>query len=47
MTYLKYFTFPNEDMEFDFFMKIKRTCYDFIPFRYYRDMVLQELILSQ
>ena len=34
MTYLKYFTFPNEDMEFDFFMKIKRTCYDsFYPFQ--------------
>lgn len=28
------FTFPDEDMEFDFFMKVKRTCYDsFYPFK--------------
>jgi len=34
MVYLSVFTFPNDDMEFDFFMKIKRTCYDsFYPFR--------------
>ncbi|MDG5854599.1 AAA family ATPase [Clostridium beijerinckii] len=34
MVYLNYFTFPNEDMEFDFFMKVKRTCYDsFYPFK--------------
>lgn len=34
MVYLNVFTFPNEDMEFDFFMKIKRTCYDsFYPFK--------------
>ncbi|MEL7568163.1 MAG: AAA family ATPase [Dehalobacterium sp.] len=34
MVYLNLFTFPNEDMEFDFFMKIKRTCYDsFYPFK--------------
>ena len=34
MIYLSAFTFPNEDMEFDFFMKIKRTCYDsFYPFK--------------
>jgi len=34
MVYLKVFTFPNEDMEFGFFMKIKRTCYDvFYPFK--------------
>ena len=34
MLYLNYFTFPNEDMEFDFFLKIKRTCYDsFYPFK--------------
>ena len=33
MVYLNVFTFPNEDMEFGFFMKIKRTCYDvFYPF---------------
>ncbi|MEW9111539.1 MAG: AAA family ATPase [Cytobacillus gottheilii] len=34
MVYLNVFTFPNEDIEFDFFMKIKRTCYDsFYPFK--------------
>ena len=34
MVYLNVFTFPNEDMEFDFFMKAKRTCYDsFYPFK--------------
>jgi predicted ATPase len=34
MVYLNYFTFPNEDMEFRFFMGVKRTCYDsFYPFK--------------
>ena len=34
MVYLNVFTFPNEDMEFDFFMSIKRKCYDsFYPFK--------------
>lgn len=34
MNYLEAFTFPNEDMEFGFFMEIKRTCYDsFYPFK--------------
>lgn len=34
MIYLHTFTFPNEDMEFDFFMNVKRTCYDsFYPFK--------------
>lgn len=34
MIYLNNFTFPNDDMEFDFFMEIKRTCYDsFYPFK--------------
>jgi len=34
MVYLNSFTFPNEDMEFDFFMEEKRTCYDsFYPFK--------------
>jgi predicted ATPase len=34
MVYLKVFTFPNEDMEFSFFMSVKRTCYDsFYPFQ--------------
>lgn len=34
MNYLKSFTFPNKEMEFDFFLKIHRTCYDsFYPFK--------------
>ena len=34
MVYLKSFTFPSADMEFDFILGIKRTCYDsFYPFR--------------
>ncbi|SDX58638.1 AAA family ATPase [Paenibacillus sp. PDC88] len=34
MIYLHTFSFPNDDMEFDFFMNIKRTCYDsFYPFK--------------
>lgn len=34
MIYLSGFTFPNDEMEFDFFLKIKRTCYDsFYPFK--------------
>ncbi|ROR30670.1 putative ATPase [Mobilisporobacter senegalensis] len=34
MMYLKSFTFPDADMEFDFFMGIRRTCYDsYYPFK--------------
>jgi len=34
MVYLNNVKFPNEDMEFDFFMEVKRTCYDsFYPFK--------------
>lgn len=34
MIYLKSFTFPSADMEFDFIMTIKRKCYDsFYPFK--------------
>jgi len=34
MIYLKSFKFPDEDMEFDFIIKIQRTCYDsFYPFK--------------
>lgn len=34
MVYLKSFTFPGADMEFDFILSIKRTCYDsYYPFR--------------
>lgn len=33
MIYLHSFTFPDEEKEFDFFINIKRTCYDsFYPF---------------
>lgn len=34
MVYLNVFTFPNDDMEFDFLIDEKRTCYDsFYPFK--------------
>lgn len=34
MIYLNVFTFPNDDMEFDFLIDEKRTCYDsFYPFK--------------
>lgn len=34
MVYLNFFEFPNADNEFEFFMGIKRTCYDsFYPFK--------------
>jgi AAA15 family ATPase/GTPase len=34
MVHLDEFIFPNEEMEFDFFMSIKRKCYDnFYPFK--------------
>lgn len=34
MVYLKHFTFPSDEMEFDFILRIKRTCYDsFYPFK--------------
>lgn len=44
MVYLKLFTFPNEDMEFNFFMSIKRTCYDsFYPFQILSAHVFQRI----
>ncbi len=34
MIYFEYFTFPDSDREFDFFVNQKRTCYDsFYPFQ--------------
>lgn len=34
MIYLNSFTFPNADMEFNFFIEVKRTCYDsYYPFK--------------
>lgn len=28
MIYLSHFSFPDEEKEFDFFLSVKRTCYD-------------------
>lgn len=34
MKYLDYMTFPNQEAEFDFFLQVKRSCYDsFYPFQ--------------
>ena len=34
MVYLKSMIFPNADLEFDFILSIKRTCYDsYYPFK--------------
>ncbi len=34
MVYLDYFIFPDDEMEFDFFLSIQRTCYDsYYPFK--------------
>ncbi len=34
MIYLSAFTFPDDEMEFDFFINVQRTCYDsFYPFK--------------
>ncbi|BCN30758.1 AAA family ATPase [Anaeromicropila herbilytica] len=34
MIYLNYFKFPTADMEFDYLLKVQRTCYDsFYPFK--------------
>jgi predicted ATPase len=34
MVYLSIFTFPDNEMEFNFFIEVKRTCYDvFYPFK--------------
>lgn len=44
MIYLKHFTFPNGEMEFDFFMEIKRTCYDsFYPFKIISERGLERI----
>ena len=43
MVYLSVFTFPNDDMEFDFFMKIKEhATIRFIHLGYCQDMNLRE-----
>lgn len=34
MIYLSHFSFPDEEKEFDFFLSVKRTCYDsYYPFK--------------
>ena len=34
MIYLNYFKFPRDDVEFDYLLKVQRTCYDsFYPFK--------------
>ncbi len=34
MIYLSHFSFPDEETEFDFFLSVKRTCYDsYYPFK--------------
>ena len=39
MIYLDNFTFPDSDMEFDFFLRQKRTCYDsYYPFQILSDL---------
>jgi len=45
MVYLNFFTFPNGDMEFDFFIKkVKRTCYDtFYPFKILSERGLERI----
>lgn len=48
MSYLKKFTFPNRDMEFDFFLEIKRKCYDsFYPFQILSRHSLEEMDFEQ
>lgn len=44
MIYLEYFTFPDSDREFDFFVNQKRTCYDsFYPFQILSRHYLQRI----
>jgi len=47
MQYLKSFTFPDRDQEFDFFVRQKRTCYtDFYPFQVLSSSDLTEISLG-
>ncbi len=47
MQYLKTFTFPDRDQEFDFFLEQKRTCHtDFYPFQVLSASDLTELSLA-
>ncbi|MGB8455306.1 MAG: AAA family ATPase [Anaerocolumna sp.] len=47
MIYLKSFAFPNADMEFNFFVDIKRTCYDsYYPFKVLSKHDLDRLVFD-
>lgn len=47
MIYLQAITFPNDDMEFAFFMNIRRTCYDsFYPFKIFTSKGLESLVFE-
>lgn len=47
MIYIREFTFPDEEMEFDFFINIKRTCYDsFYPFKVLSRRGLEKLVFE-
>ena len=47
MQYLKRFTFPNRDQEFDFFLSVKRTCYtDFYPYQVLSAADLTDLTMA-
>lgn len=47
MLYLHSFYLPNEDMEFDFFMDQKRTCYDsFYPFQIFTRKGLEKMVFE-
>ena len=47
MIYLREFTFPVEEREFDFFINIKRTCYDsFYPFKVLSRRGLEKLVFE-
>lgn len=47
MVYLEQFRFPDAEVEVDFFLRQKRTCYDtYYPFQILSKIVLSRLILS-
>ena len=47
MVYLEQFRFPDAEVEFDFFLRQKRTCYDtYIHFKFCQSIILSRLILS-
>ncbi|WP_088102983.1 AAA family ATPase [Halalkalibacter urbisdiaboli] len=47
MMYVRTFTFPDEEREFDFFINIKRTCYDsYYPFKILSRRGLEKLVFE-